>query len=540
MAKYIRGVGERGAAFTVRGATRFVLVLLAALSFGLAMQPVNWWFLAFPATAVVMLAARGRTLWQTYLLGATIGVVFYGAQTTWLTAYLGPEPWIALALLEGLLFGLGQVVLAFLWRRWDAIGSRRSALSGASMVAALALVWVAREWLNGHLPYGGFQWSRLGQMVADSDLRYWAYWGGISAVSLAVAVVGAWLAVSWRALRSGAKSNTQLVLIGATVPALLALLLPSLTPLVQASIANKADGTRLVAAVQGNANAGLFANPVPGSILLKHVHESLRMIRETTPPDFVVWPENASDIDPLSNQFAHQIVSQLVYDSLRTPLILGAVTYRGSNVYNSTIQFEPGLGAVAVYDKTRPVPFAEYVPDRPFWYAIAPNLIGLIERGFTFGTRSGVFDIAKTQVGSLICFEIAIDDVPHNLVTQGAKLILSQANNSDFGHTAETYQQEPLARLQAVATGRSVVHVSTVGVTEFIDANGNVTQRIPAFKRGYISQTVQLRSGITPAMRFYGWVDILAGAMVALVIIDACWRRLKRDPSVQPTSRISA
>jgi apolipoprotein N-acyltransferase len=165
------------------------------------------------------------------------------------------------------------------------------------------------------------------------------------------------------------------------------------------------------------------------------------------------------------------------------------------------------------------VPFAEYVPDRPFWYSLAPSLIGLIQRGFDFGTHSGVFRVAGVHAGSLICFEIAIDDLPHQLVSEGAQVILSQANNADFGHTDETFQQEALARLQAIATGRSIVHVSTVGVTEVIRPDGSVSAYLKPFTRGYLIQRVALKSDLTPAMRFYGWVDDLALATAALVLV---------------------
>lgn len=116
-------------------------------------------------------------------------------------------------------------------------------------------------------------------------------------------------------------------------------------------------------------------------------------------------------------------------------------------------------------------------------------------------------------------------------------MLLSQANNSDFGHTAETFQQEPLARLQAISTGRSVVHVSTVGVTEVIDVSGQVQQRLPAFQRGYLIQRVALHNNLTPAMRFYGWVDFVAVAVAALTIIDAVLRRWKFKRLVQTTPR---
>lgn len=493
------------------------LTLLAAAASVLTMPPFGWWPLTFVTTGLIMISVRGRTLKYTAVLGLATGLVFHAAQTTWLTAYLGPVPWLALAVLEGALFALGMVFTNLVWTLFDTDYDlppekrRLQLLLGKPfLVLALSLIWVAREWVEGHLPYGGFQWSRLGQTQSGTWLAHWAYWGGVSAVSLATAIISATLVLSLQlhGLSRFAKASFW-------IPAAVAVLVPALT-----FISVAGQGSATIGAVQGNANAGLFANPIRGSILQKHITASRLMMKDRRAKnlDFVVWPENSSDLDPLSDPFGHQEVVNTVNNFLKKPLILGAVTWRGSQVFNSTIQFEPNLGAVAIYDKNRPVPFAEYVPDRQFWYSLAPSLIGLIQRGFDFGTHSGLFSIGGVDAGSLICFEIAIDDLPHQLVTHGAQVILSQANNADFGHTSETFQQEALARLQAIATGRSIVHVSTVGVTEVIRPNGSISAHLKPFTRGYLISKVALKKDLTPAMRFYGWVDDLALATAVLVL----------------------
>jgi len=505
-----------------------LLTLLAAAASVFTMPPFGIWPLTFATTGIIMLSVRGKSIRYSAGLGLATGVIFYAAQTTWLTAYLGPEPWLALATLEGILFAVGMVFIRLVWKLFDddsylpaKVRNLHKTIGMPDTVICLALIWVAREWLSGHAPYGGFQWSRLGQTQSGTILANWAYWGGVSGVSLATAVVSATLAVSLQ-LR-----KTSRIAKGAfLMPLAVALLVPALT-----FINVTGESSKVVGAVQGNANAGLFANPVPGSILQKHITATRNLMQDpaSSQLDFVVWPENSSDLDPLSNAVAHQEILNTVTSQIKRPLILGAVTWRNGKLYNSTIQVEPELGAVAIYDKRRPVPFAEYVPDRPFWFAIAPDLIGLIQHGFEFGQQPGIFHVSGIRAGSLICFEIAIDDIPHDLVTNGAQVILSQANNADFGHTDETFQQEALARLQAIATGRTVVHVSTVGVTEIIRPNGTVSARLQPFTRGYLIKRVSLSTALTPAMRFYGWVDSLAliasVAMLAGFFVTSSRRR---------------
>jgi apolipoprotein N-acyltransferase len=506
------------------------LALLSGLAAGPALPRAGIWPLIFVSVFLLVWSIRRVGFWAGYGIGFIGGAAFYASQSVWMSAYLGPEPWLALAVLEGLICGFAVGAMALIWRNHGVNAYRLGIWDKPLLISALSLAWVAREWLCGHLPYGGYQWSRLGQPVVGTIFERWAYWGGISAVSLAVAAIAITFVVAIDAITVSSLSKKLFqprVSSASTVlmlaPALIALLVPIFT-VVPSGDSGK---TVKVAAVQGNANAGLFANPIPGSILAKHVRESKVLAKDPKARglDFVVWPENASDQDPLTNSMAALEVYQVSNQLLKAPLFVGTVTWKGDNAYNSVLLFDPKKAKVAVYNKRRPVPFAEYVPDRPFWFAIAPDLIGLINHGFTAGKAPGIFSVAGTKVGSLICFEIGIDDLNHDLVTGGAKLILSQANNSDFGHTDETFQQESLARLQAISTGRAVVHVSTVGVTELILPDGRITKHIPAFKPGYVIGRLPLSGSVTPAMRFYGWVDAIAlgSAGLLLALAFAAW-----------------
>jgi apolipoprotein N-acyltransferase len=271
--------------------------------------------------------------------------------------------------------------------------------------------------------------------------------------------------------------------------------------------------------VQGNALAGLFSNQERGAILQNHLDASYASIADTEKLDLIVWPENASDISPLDSDLARAEIETLVkqYDA---PISFGTITYRGEEVFNSTIFWEPGIGPTDFYDKKRPVPFAEYVPDRPFWRSLAPDLIDLVPRGYSFGTRDGIFSNEKFSAGSLICFEIAEDDIPRGLVLEGAQLILSQTNNADFGYSDETFQQAAIARLRAIETGRAVINISTVGLSAIYLPNGSVLDELTWYTPDAMVQNVPLIEGNTPATSFGLWFDafndLLAAAFISL------------------------
>jgi apolipoprotein N-acyltransferase len=144
-------------------------------------------------------------------------------------------------------------------------------------------------------------------------------------------------------------------------------------------------GSLTVAAVQGNANAGLFANAEKGTFLRNHL-EATELIDEhplKNQVDFIVWPENASDLNPQTNPLALSQVGSVV-SKYGVPLILGAITEAEDVFFNSSLYYNEAGEQLDQYDKKRPVPFAEYVPDRQFWNQLAPDLIGLVSRDYAF------------------------------------------------------------------------------------------------------------------------------------------------------------
>ena len=289
------------------------------------------------------------------------------------------------------------------------------------------------------------------------------------------------------------------------------------------------SGEITVAAVQGNANAGLFANAERGTFLRNHLDATALLLdhpmREEL--DVIVWPENASDINPQQSDLA-KLQLQSVVTEFEVPLIIGAITEAGGEVFNSSLYYDLLGEQVDQYDKKRPVPFAEYVPDRDFWYQLAPDLIGLVSRGYAFGTRDGIFELNGNQLGVLICFEIAIDDIGRELVSDGAQIILSQTNNADFGRSDETFQQAALARLRAIETGRAMVNISTVGVSVIYLPDGSVVRELPIYTPGVLVEKLPLRSSKTPAMMLGGSFDLAINFSALALIAWSVYHRFQR------------
>lgn len=494
--------------------SRFAIAILGGYLSSFAFPKENVSALIFISIAMLILSVYKLGFVRSALVGFAGGLSFYLSQIEWLSLYLGPVPWVALSVLEAFIFSLGMVAISLCWRQLERLNLQNS-IKALFIAAVLAILWTAREWLAISIPYGGFPWSRLSQTQSDSFLAKWVFWGGLGWLTFVIAFISAVLAlVAVHSLKKKNFGSYKDFLPSAVVMTIM-LLIPSLTTL----DATAESGSIRIAAVQGNANAGLFANTVKGSILQNHLDASLLIGDQKI--DLMVWPENASDLSPFSSGQAREKIQDFVDNQIKVPLIFGTITERGQKAFNSSILWQPEIGPTDWYDKKRPVPFAEYVPDRDFWYQLAPDLIGLVSRGYTFGERDGIFEVNETKLGALICFEIAIDDIGKSLVNDGAQVILSQTNNADFGRSDETFQQAAFARLRAVETGRSVVNISTVGVSAIYLADGTIAQQLETFEAGAMVQEVPLRNSITPAMIFGSWVDLCFN-LLALVSLAFC------------------
>ena len=192
------------------------------------------------------------------------------------------------------------------------------------------------------------------------------------------------------------------------------------------------------------------------------------------------------------------------------PVVTGTITNpMGDTYFNSSIVWTPSEGVTAQYDKKRPVPFAEYMPNRAFFRALVPDLVDLVSRDYSFGTRPNVVDVNGVEAGISICFDITDNALTREMVAGGAQIILAQTNNADFGTTDENLQQLAIARLAAIESARTVVNDSTVGTTAIIRADGSTQAQLTPYAPGYLIADVDLSETVTPAMVSGSFIEVL-------------------------------
>jgi apolipoprotein N-acyltransferase len=517
---------------------RYLLAIASGLALWLAFPSHDLWALAPVGVAFLALATRRAPAWQGALLGLISGLACFVPLLSWSGVYVGALPWIALAVLESLYIALLGLACALL--------QRGPSLGGAGRVRPLvvASAWVAQEALRDTTPFGGFPWGRLAFSQADSPLAGLAALGGAPAVTFGVALVGGLFAAGVAqvvgggrsAAQSGPGSRAMARRALSAVPCVAGALAVMLAPLAVPRSTTGATGRFL--AVQGNVpRAGLRFNAERRAVLDNHAAVTQRVAAAvkagTQPrPDLVVWPENASDIDPLRNPDAAAVINATV-DAINAPLILGAVLDEPlPKVSNASLLYLPGRGLVARYVKQHPVPFAEYIPYRSFFRHFSDK-VDLVRADFTAGKGAGVFrvparDGATIAAGTIICFEVAYDGLVRDTVDHGANVLLVQTNNATFGYTDESVQQLAISRIRAIEHDRSIVHVSTVGVSALITPDGTAHQRSTLFTPAALAADLPLRTDRTVADRVGPWPEDITSAGVVMMLALLGLRRLRR------------
>jgi apolipoprotein N-acyltransferase len=499
-----------------------VVSAVSGLVLSFAYPAANIWVLAFVGVGGALIALRGRGFWSGALTGLVFGVVFWFTLVDWVTLFLGPVPLLGLGTLESLLVAAGGGLLAVVYRSSGRLwGTAAGRLVLTPLLVAAA--WTTREVVAGTWPYSGFDWSAVALSQSTSPFAYLSAWFGTTGLSFVLV----WLTALGVALATEPR-GLGVLRLQAVLARLLAATLATGALLLVPAFPITVNGVMRVAAVQPNSHAGYFDPQYdPAKNLEQVVRATGAAVGKSA--DVVVWPEGAAMYDPTADRGLQQQL-QIVAQATGAPLLAGAITERSGRTYNSSVLWTSTAGITALYDKVRPVPFGEYVPDRAFWTPFAPDLIKLVGRDYTPGDRPSVLRIGHVPVGVNICFDVVDDGLILGSVADGAQVLIAQTNNADFGDTEENQQQLAIARLRAIETGRSLVSDSTVASTTAIGPDGRTLAAAKPFTTQTLVVDVPTATGITPAVTFgigLGATIAILGGVLPLVLAF-CARRPRR------------
>jgi apolipoprotein N-acyltransferase len=517
--------------------TRLGATIVAGLLLCSSYPRFNWWWaaiLAFGALAWV-LTRPATTPIGGFGYGLVFGFAFCFPLIRWISILVGAVPLLALVTLCAVfpgLFGLAAVTVRRLpgWPIW------------------FALLWAAQEWLKCTIPFGGFPWGVVAAGQTSGPFLPLVRLGGVPLLSLAIVVTGCGVAafvietVSWwrtsqrhRNAERPTAADARIadappaVLLPAFCICLMFFLAAAVWPQVRHSGTGSGNEPTVNAAiVQGNVpRLGLEFNAQRLAVLGNDVRETRRLADDVRAgrvpqPDFVVWPEDASEIDPIDNPDAAQQITSAV-EAIGAPILVGTVLDLADRPAhepaqtNTVIVWNPMSGPGERHDKRIVQPFGEYLP----WRGFFRHLSGMADMaGYIVpGKGSGVVRAGDTPIGVATCWEVIFDRALQHSVRNGAQLLAVPANNANFNQTMSE-QQLAFSKLRAVELDRYALVASNVGISAVVTPDGRELQRTQFFTAAYLDKQVRLKTSMTPAAR---WGPIVQAALVvaALAVLFA-------------------
>ena len=393
------------------------------------------------------------------------GACFFLPLLHWSGSYVGWIPWVSLALLQTMLFSL--IGLVPINRNFGSI-------------FLFAATFTVIEILRMKYPFGGFGWGRIGHTQVETLSGVYSLIG-IAGVTFLVVYISALLTmIRFR--------FTSLL----PVPFILSIFIPN----------TGADDSLRIVAVQGGVDQlGLDYNARALSVLTRHAETSKQVDSQ---PELVIWPENASDIDPIATPEAAEIINQTL-KQINAPLLVGAVLRNSLGPKNVSILYNEGLKISSMYVKQDLAPFGEYMPIRSIAEFIAPEAKRV--RDFQPGKTWVSHEVSGKRFQSIICFEVLDDDFLRTGL-RDSDFVVAQTNNATFGKSPQARQQLQIIRARAAEFQREFAVVSTTGFTAHISAEGEVIDSLEQFKPGLLEMEIETRSGQTLASRLGSWLWI--------------------------------
>lgn len=496
---------------------RCLLALVGGLVLAAAFEPIGWAVLMPVGIAALMVSVHGLRPGRAWVPSLLFGITFVYAVMVWMRS-VGTDAWIAMCAMEAAFFvplglGLAWSMRHRLWPLWA------------------ALWWVGVETWRSGWPFSGMPFGRLAYATAGTPWADALPWVGMTGVSLLVALAGTTLA--WLLVVRPRPSRRTVAGVGALV---VVTVLPAV-----AAYPITETGTATVAAVQGDVpGTGLNVPAVHRQVTADHVRltEELAAAVEAGDrprPDFVVWPENSTAVDPFLDPGVNAGIVA-ASDAIDVPIIVGGTNTNpldDTQVLNQGIVYHPGVGGGDRYTKRHPVPYGEYIPFRDVsWMPSTYGRLTEVPRDMVRGTSLEPLRVGDVRVADAICFDVAYDEGIAGQVARGAELVTVQTSNAMFSRTSQLDQQFEISRLRAQETGRWVVVAAINGISGVVRPDGSVVASVPARGQEVLVERVGLSTTTTPAVLLGVWPARLALIFLlghTLAVLIAYGRRRRGD-----------
>ena len=334
--------------------------------------------------------------------GFAFGLGLFGAGASWV--YIALETFGGMPTALALLATAGFVAYLALWPALAGyVAARFTAPSTVGRALAAAAAWTLGEWLRGYV-FTGFPWLAVGYaQLPGSALAGYAPWGGVFAVSFAVALCAAMVALTFDAIAIG--SRRCVAVAAATV----------VTLLLGGSLGSRVEWTEpegkplAVSLVQGNVAQTLKFDPG----FREKTFAIYAELVERSRGRLIVLPESAYPM------FSDEVPDAVILHLIRTAearggdVLLGLFTAEkpapgtsDPRYFNTVVAL--GASDVQLYRKRHLVPFGETIPGKPVLGWFIRNVLAIPLADQTPGAaHQPPLAVVGARVAVNICYEDA-------------------------------------------------------------------------------------------------------------------------------------
>jgi apolipoprotein N-acyltransferase len=489
-----------------------VLYFLSWIGFGV-------WPLAFVCFLPLLWALREASLPRALALGAWMGFVTHLGGYTWIIhllqvfAYL-PLPLAVLGFLllcagQGLLFGVFALVLRFAWIR-----------TAWPMAFLLPVALCATEFAYPLLfqSYTGVAMMPLRPIIQIADLG-----GPLLLTAVQAAINGAAADVMLWRTRTASRAP-----IG---PALAVSLLVFLCAGYGAWRLNQVANREASAP---HLRVGLSQPNIGERELHQNPQASVQTVRQHTAQlskqgaQLVIWPEVA--FNTRSVRLDDPEIGRVIQGGIPVSIIAGVERVDGARVWNSAVIVSRDGVLGDYFDKINLLAFGEYIPFGdwfPIVYRWSPMTSHLTRGETTAPLRDG-----RWKFATFICYEDILPALVRKTMEDHgngrANAMVNLTNDSWYGAGHEQEQHLQLAALRSAEHHRWLLRATSTGISAFVDATGQVVQRIPRDTRGTAIADVPMMEGTTVYEVLGDWPGWVSCALLVGIALRFGWRGKKR------------
>lgn len=482
----------------------FLSLFVAGALFPLALAPFSLWPIATLSIAVLFWQLQHQSITQAMAKASVYGFGLFFAGASWVYVSIHEHGFVPapLALLATALFCL---FLALFFAA-PFVLSALMPQTPTAWVIGLPAIWVLSEWVR-IWALTGFPWLFAGYAHTHTWLNGWAPIGGVLWLSF-ICALSATLLVQLIQGKIGQRA--------VSVAAVAVLIFAASGYLLQHKDWTQPSGQQLsVVLVQPNIDQ--HKKWASGSLttILSQLEEQSAAHWGT---DLVIWPEAAVPALPHRvRAFLDSIQTQAAAG--QTTLLTGIPTYnRAEKKYHNSMIALGNIEGERQYNKTRLVPFGEYVPLE----SMLRGLIGFFNlpmSAFSLGADNQTpFTVQGEKVSTAICYEVVYPDlVARN--SRNASILLTVSNDAWFGKSLGPQQHMQMAQMRALENAKPMIRGTNNGISALVNHRGEIYQRLEQYTQGELVGTVEPRNGRTVFSRFGSWPTVILALLSCIGLL---------------------